>query len=879
MGRLRIRLLGGLEIAGSNDAGAPVLSRKAKALLAYLALHLDQPQSREKLAALLWQDSPEEQARTNLRQVLLSIRKALDDYEVPDLVADRDRISLIGRNLDLDVTEFERLVAEATPSALNTAAALYKGDLLDGFSLKEDTFEAWARAERERLRQLAANVMTELTAHYDAIGDATHCVETATRLLNLDPLREAAHRILMRTYAAQGRHASALKQFEVCRKILNHELSVEPEPETVALYRSIRKQRALASNDKSASVENSEPDCPPLPNGQSPATDRPTKIVPAAGRISRWPIVGLVVLIVVIGAVLWHHSQLPRVEPTLEANMAFPLPDKPSIAVLPFANMSGDSEQEYFVDGMTEDLITDLSKISGLFVIARNSSFSYKGQQIKIRQVAEDLGVRYVLKGSVRRAGEQIRINTQLIDATTGGHIWAERYDGTLDDVFAFQDSVTREIANALAVALTDEETVERTHHETDHAQAHDAFLRGWAYYKLLTPEDLARAIPFFEEAIRLDPNYARAHAALASLYWDAFRNNWAYDLDMPSFRAERLANEHLDIALKTPNTLAHVVQARIFAYFGFYDEALEEARQSISLDVNDATAEAGLAYAYVLADQAGDAIKPIRTAMRLDPHHAPSYLITLGAAQFGLERFEDAVVTFERAVKSNPQNELPGIYLASARGHLGHVGKAEMAIKAVNEVRFEQGLGELSLRDPADFPYRVVDRRHGQIDFSRFGKRSVQERVRAGLVEIPALTWQYRITWIRSMGGSETISLEIEGAAEVDIEEAKALYDRGAVFIDASSPETFKKQRISESVNLPYYRSLDPTQKYFTQEALLAVAEKSQEIVLFCERTGCLYPAWVTAKAANWGYQKIFFFKGGTEAWVEAGYFVERGE
>lgn len=879
MGRLRIRLLGGLEIAGNSGAGAPVLSRKAKALVAYLALQRDQPQSREKLAALLWQDSPEEQARTNLRQVLSSIRKALNDYEAPDLVADRNQISLIGRNLDLDVAEFERLVAEATPGALIKAATLYKGDLLDGFSVNEDTFETWARDERERLRRQAANVLHELTAHYDAIGDTTHCVETATRLLSLDPLGEAAHRILMRTYAAQGRHASALKQFENCRKILRRELGVEPEPQTIALYRDIRKQRASALNDKSDSVEELEPDCRPLPNGAWPATDRPAEIVPATGRMLRWPMVGLVILIVVIGAVLWHQSQLSRVEPALEANMAFPLPEKPSIAVLPFANMSGDSEQEYFVDGMTEDLITDLSKISGLFVIARNSSFSYKGQQMEVRKVAEDLGVRYVLKGSVRRAGAQVRINTQLIDATTGGHIWAERYDGTLDDVFSLQDSVTREIVNALSVALTKEEAVERTRHETDHAQAHDAFLRGWAYYKLLTPEDLAQAIVFFEEAIRLDPNYARAHAALASLYWDTFRNNWSYDLDMPSFRAEKLANEHLELALKTPNTLAHVLQARIFAYFGFYDKAVEEARQSISLDVNDATAQAGLAHAYVLADQAGEAIKPITMAMRLDPHYAPSYLITLGAAQFGLEQFKDAVVTFERAVKSNPQNELPGIYLASAQGHLGHIRKAEMAIEAVNAVRFEQGLGELSLRDPADFPYRVVDRRHGQIDFSRFGKRPAQERVRAGLVDNPALTWQYRITWIRNMGGSETISLEIEGAAEVDIEEAKALYDRGAVFIDASSPETFKKERISGSVNLPYYRSLDPAQKYFTQEALLEVAEKSQEIVLFCERTGCLYPAWVTAKAANWGYQRIFFFKGGTEAWYEAGYFVERGK
>ena len=578
----------------------------------------------------------------------------------------------------------------------------------------------------------------------------------------------------------------------------------------------------------------------------------------------------------IAGVIWWQFSSTP-VEPASVEAMAFPLPNKPSIAVLPFNNMSDDASQEYFTDGMTEDLITDLSKISGLFVIARNSSFSYKGQEVKVRQVAEELGVRYVLEGSVRRAGNEVRINAQLIDATTGGHLWADRYDGTLEDVFFFQDSVTREIVAALAITLTDEEKVEQARHHTDSPEAHDAFLRGWAYYNLLTPDDLAQAVPFFEEAIRLDPGYALAHAALASLYWEAFRSNWAFDIGIPSFRAEALVHEHLKSALKVPNTLAHALQAKMFASAGLHNDAVTEARQAVSLDANDATAHAGLAYAYVFADRPGEAIKPIETAMRLDPHHPPSYLITLGAAQFGLEQYEKAVVTFKRAVKSNPGNELPWIYLASAYGHLGQMAKADETIEAVNDVRFEQGLGELSLRDHSAFPYRVVDRKNTQFDFGRFGQ--AQERVRAGLVDIPALTWQYRITWRRGFGESESISLEVEGASEVDIVHAKALYDRGAVFIDASSPESFKEQHIGGSINLPYYRSPDPARPYFTRETLMAIADKSQEIVLFCDSRGCLYLAWVTAKAANWGYQIVFFFRGGTQAWKEAGFSVERVE
>ena len=428
---------------------------------------------------------------------------------------------------------------------------------------------------------------------------------------------------------------------------------------------------------------------------------------PRKGEQMQRPVVAAVVvlLVVVAGVLTWLRPWEPREEPASIERMAFALPDKPSIAVLPFINMSDNPNQEYFTDGLTEDLITDLSKISGLFVIARNSTFTYKGKTVTIRQVAEELGVRYIIEGSVRRAGDQVRINAQLIDAITGGHLWAERYDGTLDDVFAFQDSVTREIVAALAIAMTDEEIVERARFETDNAEAHDAFLRGWAYYKLLTPEDFAQAVPFLEESIHLDSAYARAHAALASLYWVVVRNNWAYDLDMPSFRAEELAHEHLENALKAPNTLAHALQARMFASFGFYDEAVTEARQAVSLDTNDATAHAGLAYALVFANRPAEAIKPIEMAMRLDPHHPPSYLITLGAAQFGVERYKDAVVTFERGVKRNPSNELPWIYLASAYGHLGQIKKADKAIEGVNDVRFKQGLGEFSLRDPSDFP------------------------------------------------------------------------------------------------------------------------------------------------------------------------------
>jgi len=191
--------------------------------------------------------------------------------------------------------------------------------------------------------------------------------------------------------------------------------------------------------------------------------------------------------------------------------MVYPLPDKPSIAVLPFVNMSEDPQQEYFSDGITEDIITDLSAIAQLFVIARNSTFAYKGKPFKISQVAEELGVRYILEGSVRKAGNKVRINAQLIDATSGNHIWAKRYDGQLMDVFALQDKISKKIVSALKVKLSvgEQELVDRK--DTENIKAYDAYLQGWNYYRRNTPEDWAKAISHFTKAVEFDPDYSAA--------------------------------------------------------------------------------------------------------------------------------------------------------------------------------------------------------------------------------------------------------------------------------------------------------------------------------------------------------------------------------
>ncbi len=366
-----------------------------------------------------------------------------------------------------------------------------------------------------------------------------------------------------------------------------------------------------------------------------------------------------------------------------ESRPALELPDKPSIAVLPFTNMSDDPQQEYFVDGMTEDLITDISKIPDLFVIARNSVFTYKGKVTKVGQVAEELGVRYVLEGSVRRAGDQVRINAQLIDATTGGHIWADRYDGTYEDVFALQDKVTSKIVATLAIKLTEIEQDQITHRETDNTAAYDFFLKGWEQYLLQTPESFRRAITLFEKAVELDPGYSRAYAALAATYWQVWKRYWHRELGMesphdPLFRAE----EYLVKAQQAPTSLALQVATAMLSQQGRHDEALAEGDRAITFDPNDANGYVALAGAYNLAGQPGRARGLVEKAIRLNPHFPPAYLYELGLAQFGEEDFDNAAVSLDKATTLNPDDRWSLRLLIATDGHLGRTRDAAKATK-----------------------------------------------------------------------------------------------------------------------------------------------------------------------------------------------------
>jgi TolB-like protein/Flp pilus assembly protein TadD len=406
----------------------------------------------------------------------------------------------------------------------------------------------------------------------------------------------------------------------------------------------------------------------------------------------RWPLtaVGLVALVIVTGLALWQRPWELRVEPASVENMAFPLPDKPSIAVLPFTNLSDDPNQEYFVDGMTEDLITDLAKIESLFVIARNTVFTYKGKSVVVPDVARELGIRYVLEGSVRRVGDVVRINAQLIDGISGAHVWAERYDGTLANIFALQDKVTSEIVAQLQITLTPDQQKRQDRKDTDNAEAYDAYLRGWQLYRRYTPEDFFEAIPHLERAVELDPDFGRAWAVLASVYWTAYRNGNAWSLIVNPDKSNQVswqgarnkAEKYLARAKRNPTPLAHQVESLIWSDYRQFDKALVEAEQAVALDPNDPEGHLAMAWALVFAGRPEEAISFAENAIRLDPYFPANYRFALGTAQLMLERYTAAETTLKGAFELNLGEMEILAPLAVAYAQLNKNEKAKAALQ-----------------------------------------------------------------------------------------------------------------------------------------------------------------------------------------------------
>jgi adenylate cyclase len=383
-----------------------------------------------------------------------------------------------------------------------------------------------------------------------------------------------------------------------------------------------------------------------------------------------------------------------------------PVPDKPSIAVLPFANMSGDAEQEYFSDGMTEDLITDLSKVSGLFVIARNSSFTYKGKAAKVQDIGRELGVRFVLEGSIRKAGNRARITAQLVDASNGGHLWAERFDRELTDIFATQDEVVQKIVGALAVKLTPVEERRLRRRGAENVEAYEFWWRARELLGRGTRDAVAQARAMHRRAIEIDSNFAAPHAGLALVALAEYVNGWVDDPVQALEEAEGWARRAVELNDQEP--VGHWALGSTLIWRRDHDAALAAHRRSTALDPNYAQGHMGVGVALMYAGRAAEALEPFATAMRLDPHYPNMLLHFLAQAQFSLGHYETAAHHLLERIARNPDTDASRMLLAACYGHLGRTGDARAAWAELLKVNpgfsLTQRARVLPYKDAGDF-------------------------------------------------------------------------------------------------------------------------------------------------------------------------------
>ena len=682
---LTLRLFGELRAYREGGADSASAGRKAQALLAYLALNPRQRCTRERLASLLWGDRSEEQARHSLRQSVLVLRKALDDESGTILMSDGERLTLNPDATDVDVRRFERLAATNTQDALEEARALYTGELLEGIDVRSEEFEKWLAAERTRLHDLAADVLQRLSQICIGSGHWDEALDSAQQLIALDPAHEEGHQVLMRIFDRTGHRPMALRPYRLCEDALKRELDAQPSPETIRLHAQIRARTAETeeASEKSAADVIAQEDVPqsaaPLPAvdvQSSRSTDAAPPSQPRRRTALATGIVATMIAALAALAVL-QSGGLPKVEQADPVRMQFPLPEKPSIAVLPFENLTGDPAQDSLGDAITSEITTTLSIISQMFVVDRSTTIIYRTKSTTARAVAEELGVRYVLEGSFQKAGDQVRVSANLVDALVGRNLWAERYEGDVTDIFALQDKITLAIVTALQVHMTEGEQ-ERVSavHGTHNYRAWVLAGRGLQILRRLTKGDNTRAREIYREAVALDPNYPGAWDGLAWSYLLDARFGWSQspiaDLEM----ANDLAQKELALDPTRPRTFALLGALSLMK--GDHAQAVAFGEKAVALDPNGAEDAALLALTLTYTKDPRRSVAMIEEAMRLSPCYPDWFRWVLGRAHRLTGRLKQAEAALD-APGTGSANLPRLVELAATYSEAGRLAEAHV--------------------------------------------------------------------------------------------------------------------------------------------------------------------------------------------------------
>lgn len=628
MAELTVRLFGGFEVHRSAGPSIRFPTRKARALFALLARHPGQHRPREGLAAMLWPDSAEPESRGSLRQALKLLRRALPEHGDAAIISEGDALMLQSGAAEVDVEAFERLHATGTPQALKRAAVLYRGDFLAGLTLADGPFADWSISEQMHLRERALDVFSRLLDIHQENRETEPAIETALRLLDLDPLQEHVHRCLMQLHCDQGRRGSALEQYRVCCITLERELGVRPEDETEQLYREISSRRTQVA-------------AAPRPNGA--------------------------------------ESRL------MALSRSDALFARPAVAVLPFADLGGDPEQGYFADGLSEDIITGLAGWRFFPLIASTSAFGFRGRNRDLRKIAAELGARYLVDGTLRRSGRTLRISAQLIDAETSHCLWARRFDFDMRDALAVQTEAADMIAAAVEPELERAELHRIVTKRTDDLDAWDHFLRGWSLVNRFTHDDCARARSQFEQALRLDPKYSDALMGLANGYLrDLLQTGTVAVNERDKMLVQGVEAARQAVTFDPNSSAAHVALGQAHVWSGEFEAAIAETDLAVDLNPSNAHARMALGNRLDLSGRALEGIAQMEHSLRLNPRDPRRfiYLGYLARAQVALGQYEAALQSARKAAEVRPDVADVHFRLAICLAHLDRADEARVALE-----------------------------------------------------------------------------------------------------------------------------------------------------------------------------------------------------
>ena len=664
----RLRLFGGISI---DADGAPItgraVQRRRLALLSLLAAAPAQGTSRERLIAFLWPEADAESGRRFLSDSVYRINQALEGDVI---AAVGDALRLDPERLPSDLSAFEDALRRGDHEA---TVGEYAGPFLDGFFLPDaPEFERWVESERDRLARDYARALEALAQASAREGRHTEAVGWWRRLAAQDPLSARIALGLMHALDAAGDRAAAIQHARVHETLLRQELELDPDPAVHALAEQLKTARTAppaARPDATPSTapavaRDSEPE--PLQPASRDPQPAPVPTKPRRARTARIAAAAAVLAVALGGA--WLATR-----PGDAADVATAPPAR-SVAVLPFANLSGDRDNEYFSDGITEERIATLGRVPDVRVASRSSVFAYKNKPADVREVGRQLRVAAVLEGSVRRAGDRLRITAQLVNTANGYDIWSQTYDRQLEDVFTIQEEIARHIVNMLVGSLDSTRRMPLAERSTRDHEAYDLYLRGRFAWHRRTREGLADAVRHFEQAIARAPDYARAYVGLADAYavsafYDYLRPIDAY----PKAEAAALRALRLDPTLAPP----HATLGYVSTYYHLdWPRAERELRRALAMDPTYSTAHQWLGNLLTVAGRFDEAERAFRAAQLSDPL---SLIATtaLGWSYYFAGRYEDAVAQCSRALALNPNFELAHLWGGQALERLGRRDEA----------------------------------------------------------------------------------------------------------------------------------------------------------------------------------------------------------